>query len=117
MIARESNTMENLKIEATDRSPEIDFDFASHQFLVKGESYPEDVTAFYGPVIEKLEAYFEEAPGDAVEFTFELLGKRFFDVNWRAFFNLCLGQISGQSFVISVDIAHGVRGKEDLSAR
>ncbi|MCP5373397.1 MAG: DUF1987 domain-containing protein [Hyphomicrobiales bacterium] len=65
--------MENLKIEATDRSPEIDFDFASHQFLVKGESYPEDVTAFYGPVIEKLEAYFEEAPGDAVEFTFELI--------------------------------------------
>ena len=38
-----------------------------------------------------------------MEFTFELLGKRFFDVNWRAFFNLCLGQISGQSFVISVD--------------
>ncbi len=43
--------MENIKIEATDRSPEIDFDFGANVFFMKGESYPEDIGAFFGPVI------------------------------------------------------------------
>ena len=65
--------MEPLKIAATSRTPEIDFDFSANRFLVKGESYPEDVTAFYGPVVGKLRSHFAELAGSTVEFTFELI--------------------------------------------
>ena len=66
-------TMEHLKIPATDRLPEIDFDFQNLVFRIRGESYPEDVTAFYGPIREKLDASLRNAAGKAVEFNFELI--------------------------------------------
>jgi len=65
--------MENIKIEATERSPEIDFDFSADVFAIKGESYPEDVTAFYGDVISKLESHLGALDGGSVEFNFELI--------------------------------------------
>lgn len=65
--------MENIKIAATDRSPEIDFDFENNVYLVKGESYPEDVTAFFGPVMGQLEERLGGLDGASVRFTFELI--------------------------------------------
>ena len=65
--------MEHLKTEATDRLPEIDFDFQNLIFRIRGESYPEDVTAFYGPILEKFGTSLEGAAGKAVEFNFELI--------------------------------------------
>ncbi|MBT6096209.1 MAG: DUF1987 domain-containing protein [Rhodospirillaceae bacterium] len=65
--------MENIKIKATDRSPEIDFDFAANVFTIRGESYPEDVTAFYGEVIDNLETHLEGLDGGSIVFNFELI--------------------------------------------
>ena len=65
--------MEKFQRAATDRSPEVDFDFANHHLKIKGESYPEDVNAFYGPVLEALEAYLEELGNDRCRFDFELI--------------------------------------------
>jgi len=65
--------MDNIKIEATDRSPEIDFEFSNNQFAIRGESYPEDVTAVYGEMIENLEGHLSSMEDGAVEFTFELI--------------------------------------------
>ena len=65
--------MQALKIGATDRSPEVDFDFASHHLRIRGESYPEDVSAFYGPVLDALEAYLGELGANSCRFDFELL--------------------------------------------
>jgi len=65
--------MDNIKIEATDRSPGIDFDFTSNKFSIRGESYPEDVTAFYGEVIENLESHLSSMDDGDVEFNFELI--------------------------------------------
>lgn len=65
--------MDNIKIDATTRSPEIDFDFAANSFLVKGESYPEDVNEFYGPLLEKLEDHLGGLDGAKVAFGFELV--------------------------------------------
>ena len=48
---------EQLSIKATDRSPDILFDFAANELTIAGESYPEDVLSFYHPVMEALEAY------------------------------------------------------------
>ena len=65
--------MENIKIEATDRSPGVDFDFAANRFALSGESYPEDVSAFFGPVVGALEEHLGGLDGATVEFNFELI--------------------------------------------
>lgn len=49
--------MKELKIAATDDSPEIHFDRASGTFSISGKSLPEDVVEFFRPVVDWLEAY------------------------------------------------------------
>jgi hypothetical protein len=41
--------MEPLFIAASPTSPEVDFRFEQHTLSIKGESYPENAAAFYGP--------------------------------------------------------------------
>ncbi len=65
--------MSILQLSATDRSPEVAFDFGANTFVLKGESYPEDVKEFYGPVIERLEKHLNALEGAAVSFTFEFI--------------------------------------------
>lgn len=65
--------MENIKIEATERTPEIDFNFEKGVFSLKKESYPEDVTEFYGPVMEQLKTWMEAQNGSDIVFNFELI--------------------------------------------
>jgi len=65
--------MDNIKIEATDRSPEIAFDLSGNTFSIRGESYPEDVTDFYGEIIENLETHLSGMDGGEVAFSFELI--------------------------------------------
>ena len=49
--------MEPLFIAASPTSPEIDFRFDQHTLSIKGESYPENAAAFYGPVIARVQGY------------------------------------------------------------
>jgi hypothetical protein len=49
--------MDNLYIEATATSPEIDFRFDQRLLSMKGESYPENAAAFYTPVVEQLRQF------------------------------------------------------------
>jgi SiaC family regulatory phosphoprotein len=65
--------MEKFERAASDRSPEIDFDFPKHHLRIRGESYPEDVNSFYGPVLEALEAYLRELGRGTCRVDFELL--------------------------------------------
>jgi hypothetical protein len=48
---------EKLDIEATSRTPAVSFDFMQNHLKITGESYPEDVTEFYGPVFTALDGY------------------------------------------------------------
>ena len=52
--------MEPLFIAASPTSPEVDFRFDQHTLSIKGESYPENAAAFYGPVIARVQAYLEQ---------------------------------------------------------
>jgi hypothetical protein len=63
----------NLVIAATDRSPQVDFDFDRHHLRLNGESYPEDVTAFYGPIFEALDDYLAGLGQGSCRFDFELI--------------------------------------------
>jgi len=51
--------MEPLFIAASPTSPEIDFRFDQHTLSIKGESYPENAAAFYGPIIARVQAYLD----------------------------------------------------------
>ena len=65
--------MDNIIIAATERSPELSFNFAANTYIIKGESYPEDVTDFYGEALKALEVHLEGLDGGTVTFTFELI--------------------------------------------
>jgi hypothetical protein len=65
--------MNNIQIEATERSPEIDFNFAENNFVMRGESYPEDVSEFYGEIIKQFNEYLTELESAEITFTFELI--------------------------------------------
>jgi hypothetical protein len=65
--------MPKLKIAATDRTPEVDFDFDSNHLRLKGESYPEDAAAFYGPVFAALNDYLAALGDSACRLDFELV--------------------------------------------
>jgi SiaC family regulatory phosphoprotein len=65
--------MQNLEIPATARTPAVLFDFGQHQLKIKGESYPEDVTEFYGPVFSALDTYLANLGEGQCCFDFELI--------------------------------------------
>jgi len=58
--------MEPLFIAASPTSPEIDFRFDQHTLSIKGESYPENAAAFYGPVIARVQAYLDGCSDAAI---------------------------------------------------
>jgi SiaC family regulatory phosphoprotein len=65
--------MSRLKIAATERSPEVDFDFDNHRLRLKGESYPEDVASFYGTVFKALDEYLRQRRDGSCVLDFELI--------------------------------------------
>ncbi|MHA4871451.1 DUF1987 domain-containing protein [Duganella sp. PWIR1] len=58
--------MEPLFIAASPTSPEIDFRFDQHTLSIKGESYPENAAAFYGPVIARVQAWLDDCVETAI---------------------------------------------------
>ena len=70
--------MEEIKLQATEKSPGITFDPRQKKFEMVGNSRPENVRDFYIPVLEKLKENLEEiaqgktAEEDPVKFTFKL---------------------------------------------
>ena len=65
--------MPNLNIAATDRTPEVNLDADNGKLSIKGESYPEDVTAFYGPILEQIDGALGALDGGELEIEFELI--------------------------------------------
>lgn len=54
--------MKALNIEATDKTPLINFDPIAGNFEIKGKSIPNDAEEFYAPVLEWMENYVK-SPG------------------------------------------------------
>lgn len=65
--------MDRLTIEPTENSPAVDFDFEAGRFVVSGESYPENVAAFFSPIMQRLNGYLTDKADGDVAFTFELI--------------------------------------------
>ncbi len=70
--------MDSLIIPATGRTPGVAFDFTAGHLRLTGESYPDDVATFFGPVFLALRAYLDEEPAEPpaatpIRFDMELL--------------------------------------------
>lgn len=64
--------MENTFIPATERSPEVDFRFQENRLSLRGEAYPEDAAAFFGPLLKLLHDHCASIPGQALQVEFRL---------------------------------------------
>jgi hypothetical protein len=64
---------DKLNIEPTSRTPAVAFDFVENHLRISGESYPEDVTEFYGPVFSALDTYLGKLGKGICRFDFELI--------------------------------------------
>jgi hypothetical protein len=64
--------MSDIKIAATDRSPDVEFDFAAGTLVVRGESYPEDAAAIFGPIFAGLERFLAAMGPRPARVVFEL---------------------------------------------
>ncbi len=64
--------MENIIREATERTPAVVFDFENGVFSFKGESYPEDASAFFGPLHKALDDFLEGPFNGKIVFNIEL---------------------------------------------
>lgn len=63
--------MKALIIEATDKTPQVNFDPESGVFEIKGKSIPADAESFYGPVLAWMESYVK-SPGKKTHFELNL---------------------------------------------
>jgi hypothetical protein len=64
--------MDILQIEQTDDSPAVILDQEGNRFRISGKSLPEDVVAFYQPVIDWLSEY-RKNPNPLTNFEFKLI--------------------------------------------
>jgi len=67
------NDFNNLNIAPTKSSPEITLDADAGLLRIRGESFPENASKFYAPVIEWIAEYFVEAAGRKTVFEIEIV--------------------------------------------
>lgn len=58
--------MKDILITATDRTPDVRFIFTERNLSLTGESYPEDATAFYGPLFQALSVFVSQLSHEKV---------------------------------------------------
>ena len=64
--------MEVIKIMGTDDIPTVYLDAASNTFEISGRSLPEDVNAFYSPIVAWMDKY-NQSPNPKTIFSFKLV--------------------------------------------
>jgi hypothetical protein len=65
--------MENTYIPARERTPEVDFRFRDNRLALRGEAYPEDAAAFFGPLLKDLAAHCDSIQGQELLVEFQLV--------------------------------------------
>lgn len=65
--------MQDFFIAESKSTPEIDFRYSEHRLALKGESYPENAAAFYGPVLDSLRHYLDNVQDQAIQIDVALI--------------------------------------------
>lgn len=58
--------MENIVIEGTSKTPQVEFDAGSGTLLIKGRSIPENSIEFYKPLMDWIDGYARNGGSDTV---------------------------------------------------
>lgn len=61
---------DNQLIESTDRTPKVELSFEANEFSFSGYSYPENVEAFYGPIMNDVSAHLASQANATFTFNF-----------------------------------------------
>ncbi len=56
--------MDNVNIEGTAKTPQVEFDASNGKLLIKGRSIPENSIEFYKPLIDWIDSYAGSADGN-----------------------------------------------------
>ena len=64
--------MENIRIDGTKNSPEVNFDFQSNVFGLAGKSYMEDANGFFRPIFEDFSSHLASLDNATVVFNFQM---------------------------------------------
>lgn len=64
--------MQDIYLPSKTDMPEVDFQFSRHYLALRGESYAESVTAFYGPITSALMRYLERTVSQEISVDFAL---------------------------------------------
>jgi len=64
--------MENVVIQPSERTPEVNFDFVNGRLSIRGEAYPENVSTFFGPILTALQMYLQTKPNHDVVMDIEM---------------------------------------------
>ena len=59
-IKKDLNVMDKFILEGSTRTPTIVLDYQTKVLAISGESYPENVTEFYGQLLSALDRYFSQ---------------------------------------------------------
>lgn len=65
--------MNNLIIEKTNSTPNINFNYEMKKLMISGESFPENAAKFYEPVITWIKEYLENMDEEETEVEFEII--------------------------------------------
>ncbi|MGB0368782.1 MAG: DUF1987 domain-containing protein [Flavobacteriales bacterium] len=79
--------VDSLKLEATEDTPEIDFNTSTGVFKISGRSLPEDALEFFKPVEAWLESYVEDCLDET---TVEMRVDYFNSASTRYIFNILM---------------------------
>src|SRR5262249_12309034 len=74
LIRRRDTIMDSILLRGTERLPEVEFDFDGRHLAMRGEAYPEDSAAFFGPLVQSLREFLNGLgpAGDPVAFDLRL---------------------------------------------
>jgi hypothetical protein len=64
--------MERIEIQATARTPRLVFDPSQFEFLLEGESYPEDTRKFYDAPMNDVSVFLENTHAEPIKLVFKL---------------------------------------------
>jgi len=53
--------MNNVIIESTKSTPRVLLDFEKNNFIIEGQSYPENASEFYSPITKSIDSYIKES--------------------------------------------------------
>lgn len=97
---------QDIRIQATSFTPEIDFRFSENFLAMQGECYPENAAIFFAPIIEATESYLNTLSGETINVRVQL---RYFNSSSTKLIFTWLDKLNGYGstgYLVNVDWLH-----------